>query len=101
MLIVRKLKAVCHSTRSQSSICTLRDFLCSKVRFIHTSTVTGSHSARKKTTRTPRINVVLPCFEHVCCINMYAFSFFDMLYFSKYHCSLVINSGSSVVTVYA
>ena len=41
------------------AICTLHDFLSSNVRFIHTSTVTKSHSCyRKKTTRTPCLHLV-------------------------------------------
>ena len=40
-------------------MCTLHDFLGSKVRFIHKSTVTRSHSCyEKKTTRTPRVLLV-------------------------------------------
>ena len=34
------------------------DFLSSKVKFIHTSTVTRSHSCYEKTTRTPRVHLV-------------------------------------------
>ena len=40
------------------SICTQHDFLCSKVRFIHTSTVTELHSCSEKNTRTPRVHFV-------------------------------------------
>ena len=40
-------------------ICTLHDFHSSKVRFIDTSTVTGSHSCSERTTRTPRVHLVL------------------------------------------
>ena len=40
-------------------MCTLHDFLSSKARFIHTSTVTGSHSCSGKNTRTPRVHLVV------------------------------------------
>ena len=40
-------------------MCTLHDFLSSKIRFIHTSTVTESHSSSGKTTRTPRVHLVI------------------------------------------
>ena len=36
------------TTISNTVMCTLHDFLSSKVRFIHTSTVTGSHSCSEK-----------------------------------------------------
>ena len=40
-------------------MCTLHDLLSSKVRFIDTTSVTGSHSCSgKKTTRTPRVHLV-------------------------------------------
>ena len=40
-------------------MCTLHDFLSSKVRFIHTCIDTGSHSCSgKKNTRTPRVHLV-------------------------------------------
>ena len=39
------------TTNSNIVMCTLHDFLCSKVRFIHTSTVTGSHSCSGKKLR--------------------------------------------------
>ena len=38
--------------------CTLHDFLSSKVRFIHTSTVTRSYSCSGKTMRTTRVYLV-------------------------------------------
>ena len=40
-----------------SCVYTIHDFLSSKVRFIHTSTATGSHSC-SETTRTPRVHLV-------------------------------------------
>ena len=39
-------------------LCTLQDFLSSKVRFIHTSTVTRLHSCTEKNTRALRIHLV-------------------------------------------
>ena len=43
-------------------MCTLPDFLSGKVRFMHTSTTTRSHSCSEKTTRTPRVHLVLNYF---------------------------------------
>ena len=42
---------------SNTVMCTLNDFLSIKVRFIHTSTVTGSDSFSGKNTRTPRVRL--------------------------------------------
>ena len=40
-------------------MCTLHDFLTGKVRFMHTSNMTRSHSCSVKTTRTPRVHLVI------------------------------------------
>ena len=39
-------------------MCTLHDFLCSKIKFMHTNTVTESHSCSVKTTHTPRVHLI-------------------------------------------
>ena len=44
--------------------CTLHDFLCSKVKFIHTCTHTRSHSCSGKNTRTFRVHLVLGGFSY-------------------------------------
>ena len=51
-----------------SCTCTLYDFLSSKVRCIHTSTVTGSHSGSGQYTRTPRVHRV-NLFEYIHTVN--------------------------------
>ena len=40
-------------------MCTLHNFHCSKVRFIHKGTVTGLHSCSEKNTHTPRVHLVI------------------------------------------
>ena len=55
-------------------MCTLHDFPSSKVRFIDTSTVTGSHSSSGKATCTPRVH--LGCYYiHVAPIQREVFSY--------------------------
>ena len=53
----------CDEQQFQTLSCVqLHDFLSSKVRFIHTSTVTGSHSCSGKTMRTSRVHLVTTMF---------------------------------------
>ena len=50
----------CDEQHFQKAVmCTLHDFHSSKIRFIYTSTVTGSDSCSGKTTRTPRVHLVI------------------------------------------
>ena len=45
---------------SNTLMCTLHDFLNNKIRFVYTSTVTGSHSCSgKKIIRAPRVHLVI------------------------------------------
>ena len=46
------------TTISNAVVCTLHNFLWSKARFMHTNTVTGSHSCADKTTHTPCVHLV-------------------------------------------
>ena len=48
----------CKTTISITVMCTLHDILSNKIRFIHTSTVTGSQYCSGKTTRMPRVHLV-------------------------------------------
>ena len=47
-IIVSNCQQCDETTISNTVMCTLSDFLGSEVRFIHTSTVTGSHSCSRK-----------------------------------------------------
>ena len=55
--------SICHHCNEQqfrnTVMCTLRDFLSSKVRFMHTSTVTRSHSCSEETTLRRRVHLVV------------------------------------------
>ena len=42
-----------------TAMSTLHDFLSSKVKFMYASTVIGSHFCFEKTTRTPRVHLVI------------------------------------------
>ena len=53
-----------------SNIRNITRFLSSKVRFMHTSTTTTSHSCSEKTTRTPHVHLI---FYIVDTVNKYLF----------------------------
>ena len=56
-------------------MCTLHDFLRSKVRFIHTSTVTGSDSCSQKKMRVLLVYILLCfCFDQVMVSNISMFN---------------------------
>ena len=49
----------CEQQFQNSVMCALHDFFSSKVRFMHTNTVTRSHSCSEKNTNTPRAHLVI------------------------------------------
>ena len=53
------------TTISNTLMCTLHDLLSSKIRFIHTSTVTGSHSCSEKKLRVRFAYILLKMHTYV------------------------------------